>query len=427
MIMRDRSLLSADDLEESLASARSLLDHRWLEAQHSLQPSDPLLAHLKTTLTKPGLIHGIRYGVTEGMHPLAEAVFVGQAVWDQYKKTGNLCGSTLLYLLASLRDLLKAKTRINNIDNRIPRLQGVNWKSTLYELLVAASYTEQDSVVGLLPESTSHTPDLELMFGQKLFAECKAKLKYESEIMAFVEDWRRNALWRIAEHLSKVDAGFLVKVRMNDDTAIPHIPLAIEEMVAAGEYSRVLPAAQIHIEPFESTEISLPNPTPWLSVEFWEWAMGFKEWKEWHYVLPGGHCKFVNLSNLVVEKIKRPVLICVRADHLVDNTQKVYSALDHACSKQFKRHKPGIIHVLINTDLFGLGPTGEPAYIKQILTNETLRLFQNYSRVWKVLYDIVTPPPWGKYAARANRLILTNERCTIAPRSYEEPPAILLW
>ena len=88
--MRGRSLLYADDLEESLVSARSVLDHRWLEAQHSLQPSDPLLAHLKPTVTKPELIHGIRHGVIKGMHPLAEAIFVGQAVWDQYKKTRNL-------------------------------------------------------------------------------------------------------------------------------------------------------------------------------------------------------------------------------------------------------------------------------------------------------------------------------------------------
>jgi len=425
--MRDGKLLSANDLEESLASALSLLDHHWLKAQHRLPPSDPLLAHLKPTFTKPELIHGIRHGVIEGMHPLAEAVLVGQAILEQYKRTGDLRGSELLYLLASLRDVQKAKARINNIENRIPRIQGPDWKSTLYELLVAASYTEQNSVVHLLAEGTSHTPDLQLIFQPMIFAECKAKLKHEGEIIDFIESWRRNALGRIAQYLSKVEAGFLIRISINADSAIPKIPLAIEEMVAAAEYCKVLPAAQIHIEPFESTEVCPPKPMSSMSAEFWEWAMGFTEWKEWHYVLPGGHFQFTNLSNFVVNKVTRPVLICVRADHLADNTQNIYAALKYACDKQFKDHKPGIVHVLINRNLFGLGSKGEPTYIRKVLTSETSRLFRNYSRVWKVLYDIVTPPQWGKYAAGAHRLVLTNDRCTNVPRTYKAPPAILLW
>lgn len=427
MILRDGKLLSADDLEESLASARSLLDHHWLEVQYRLPPSDPLLAHLKPTFTKPELIHGIRHGVIEGMHPMAEAVLVGQAILEQYKRTGDLRGSELLYLLASLRDVLKAKARINNIENRIPRLQGSDWKSTLYELLVAASYSEQNSVVHLLAEGTSHTPDLQLISQPMLFAECKAKLKHESEIIAFIENWRRNALGRIAKYLNTIEAGFLIRISINADSAIPEIPLAIEKMVAAAEYSSILPAAQIHIEPFESTEVSPPKPMSFASEDFWKWAMDFTEWKEWHYVLPGGHVQFTNLSNFIVSKVTRPVLICVRADHLADNTQNIYAALKYACDKQFKDHKPGIVHILINRSLFGLGSKGEPAYIREILTRETLRLFRNYSRVWKVFYDIVTPPQWGKYAAGVRRLVLTNNRCTNVPQSYKEPPAILLW
>lgn len=198
-------------------------------------------------------------------------------------------------------------------------------------------------------------------------------------------------------------------------------------MVTAGEYSRNFPEGQISITPFESNEVPPPSPMPMMSEDFWEWALGFKGWNDWHYALPGGNFQLENLSNLIVKKVKRPVLICVRADHLADNTQQIYGNLKYACNKQFQDHRPGVIHMLVNTKLFGLGEKGSPSYVERSLIESAEELFRDYSRVWKVLFDIVTPPSPGKYLATLKRRVLTNGRCKPLPKNYQDPPPILLW
>lgn len=215
MIVRQPISLSAQDIEESLIAARSVLNAKWLETQHRLEPSDSLLHHLKSSVSAQFLIHGIRHGLPHEMHPIAEAVLVGQAIVDQYRKNKYLCGSNLVYLLASIRDIVKARHQILGFEDRIPRLQGSDWKATLYELLTAASYVETVKVQ-VLPEGASHIPDLELHFDPRLYAECKIKPKYEDDVVNFVEYWRRNALGHIAEYLKKVDAGFLVQIKVNN-------------------------------------------------------------------------------------------------------------------------------------------------------------------------------------------------------------------
>lgn len=426
MILCKNVSISAGEIEEGLIAARSILDSKWLEIQHRLEPSDPLLFYIKPTVTPRFAIHGIRHRLENEMHPIAEAVLVGQAVIEQYKKDKRICGSNLIYLLISIRDIVKEKDRIPNIEEQIFRLQGRDWKAVLYELLTAVSYIDGTRVQFIL-EANSPTPDLELLRKPPIYVECKAKLQYETDISNFIGKWRREALGNIAAFLSKVDGGFLVKIRLKGEAVIPKVPMIIKEMVTTGQENRIVPEGQIDIVPFESNEVSPSVPMSFMSEDFWEWALGFKEWKDWHYILPGGDVQFSNRSNMIVKKIKRPVLICVRAENLVDNTQKILPTLKNTCKRQFKSYKPGIIHILINTNLFGLGEKSNINYIQQCLNKSAKEIFRNYSRIWKIVYDIVTPPALGKHLGSVKRITLKNRRCMTYPKTFKEPLSVILW
>lgn len=427
MILSGSVSISADEIEEGLAAARSMLDLKWLANQHRLEPNDPLLFDMRPSVTPRFAIHGIRHGLQHEMHPIAESVLVGQAIIEQYKKDGRLCGSNLLYLLISIRDIAKEQHRIPGIRKRIVRLQGRDWKATLYELLIAVAYVRKATGVSIIPESESPTPDLELAVDPRTYVECKAKLQYEADILRFVGKWRREALGDIAAVLKGVDAGFLVKIRLKEEAVIQKIPRIIREMVAAGQENRTVPEATIDVVPYVSNEVSLRIPMSFMSEDFWEWALGFSEWKDWHYLLPGGDVQFANRSNLIVRRIKRPVLVCVRAENLADNTQKILPTLRSACKKQFKSHKPGVIHMLVNTDLFCLGGKSSTEYTQQCLIASAKEIFRTYSRIWKIAYDIVTPPALGKYLGSVKRITRINARCTIHPNVPEEPLHVILW
>jgi len=227
--------------------------------------------------------------------------------------------------------------------------------------------------------------------------------------------------------MRKVDAGFIVRIRVTTNISLAEIPRIVEDMVAQGERSKSIRHGHIDIEPFESSEVSLPKPMSVISEEFWRWAFHFTEWREWHDVQPGGFFQLTNLSNAIADKVQRPLLICIRRDDLADNTKRVYSTLKFACEKQFKSHTPGIIHMAVNTDLFGLGDKGEPSNVRRILTAETEKLFRNYTRIYKVIYDIVSPPPLGKYNAKYNQLVMVNDRCQDPASVFCPSPRILLW
>lgn len=426
MIVDGSVLLNVSDLEESLDLAKTLLPPKWLTAQHKLSPRDPLLLHLKPEASPKFIIHCIRHGLPNEMHPLAEAVLVGKEIVAQYKQDGRFLGSNLLYLLKALADIVKAKSRIENLEERLSRLMGEGWKPTLYELLVAAAYSKA-ALVKVIQEGDSHAPDLEVRMDPPIFVECKAKLKYEESITEFLNRWSREALGHIVAHLRKVDAGFIVRIRVTTNISLAEIPRIVEDMVAQGERSKSIRHGHIDIELFESSEVSLPEAMSVISEDFWRWVLQFTEWREWHDVQPGGMFQLTNLSNAIAHKVKRPLLICIRRDDLADNTQRVYSTLKFACEKQFKSHTPGIIHMAVNTDLFGLGDKGEPVNVRRILTAETEKLFRNYTRIYKVIYDIVSPPPPGKYNAKYSQLVMVNDRCQNPPGAFCHSPRILLW
>jgi hypothetical protein len=427
MILNSNLNISIKEIREGLDAALSIFEPKWLGKQHKKQPNDPLLFHLKPTVSANYQIEAIRQGLSHEMHPLAEAVLIGEEINKQYQKDGRLCFSNLTYLLVSIRDILKNKDKIGNFGERLLRLQSVEWKSTLYELLIAASYAN-NTIVNILPERNVPTPDIRISYNPALYVECKAKLRYEDEIIKFINRWRLTALGEIASFLRNVDAGFLVKIIIkNRHSPLEEIPIHIKRMVSKGIEELALLYADIKIIPFESTEVSPDREMSLFSEEYWEWAIGFKDWNDWHYILPGGLAQFNNLSNLIIKKISRPVLICVKAEYLADNTQKILPTLKYACKKQLKDHKPSIIHMLINTNLFGLGEKSDNKYIIESLSNSSQEIFNNYSRIWKIVFDIVRPPRWGKHFAQLKRISLVNNRCKYYSKDYMEPLPVILW
>ena len=187
MILTESTTIDASDVEKAFTNAQSLRDPKWLSLQHRLTPNDPLLAHLIPASTKPQAIHGIRQGFPKRMHPVAEAVLVGKMIIDEFRSDGHLRVSRFIPLLFSLSHVAKAAPSIPNIQSRLAKLTGKEWKSSLYELLIAASYVPL-SDPEFLPETGFHTPDLKLKRTPPVYVECKSRLSHEQEVdMLIVE------------------------------------------------------------------------------------------------------------------------------------------------------------------------------------------------------------------------------------------------
>ncbi len=82
----------------------------------------------------------------------------------------------------------------------------------------------------------------------------------------------------------------------------------------------------------------------------------------------------------------------------------------------------------MNTEHFGLGDLRQPEKIRKVLEPELERLFQDYTRVWKVVVDMVSGPIGSNNRVEAHRFAVTNPRLCIAPQGsgYTEPRRILL-
>lgn len=78
MILPRPIKLGPEEVKRDLEAAKALLDSDWLRNQHSREPNDPLLYHLKPDRSPNFQIHGIRYGVPSGIHPIAGAVMVAR-------------------------------------------------------------------------------------------------------------------------------------------------------------------------------------------------------------------------------------------------------------------------------------------------------------------------------------------------------------
>ena len=100
--------------------------------------------------------------------------------------------------------------------------------------------------------------------------------------------------------------------------------------------------------------------------------------------------------------------------------------LKDACRRQFRDHNPGVIHVLINTNLFGLEEKASVDFVESTLRRVTIEVFRSYGRLLRVVYDIVTPPEPGQFQVQVRRLGLANERCEQPRPGYVEPPPVAI-
>ena len=388
--------VSPEAVRLALADAESLVDTKWLAGQGSRHPRAEILSHLLPKSTPAQVLAAIRQGYSPAvqMHPVAESIFAGRALLANHEATGALPITTELYRLYSLRDIARAAPNIIQANKRIPRLQKDDWKAAAYELLVAASMIGENRV-SVLDESTSPTPDLEVKAAASLYVECKVKLQYEQSVEDFVSQARRVALGPITKVLSTYSPGYLVKVEVVSPESLPQIPEVVKQMVHAGIRTRETDAFRLEVVQYESGLAELPRPMSIHSPDIWKWMMNFDEWRDWHYILPGGKFRRTQRSSFIATAVQKPFLICFRCAPLLDSTQDVGRTIKEACRKQFKRHMPGVVRILVDSHLYGFGPRSDPDYVSADVRSIARRVLSEYSRLAAVRFDIITPPTFG--------------------------------
>lgn len=386
---------TVSDIICSIEPAKSLFPSSWLKRQWRKTTQDILLLTHERAVSREYVIDCVSRDIHRGtIHPLAEAVLVAEEIKRQYEKDGRVCKSNALYKLFALAKVGNARSKIAGIENRVDRLKIDDWRGVLYEMLVAAEYSEFCEV-RIVEEGTKPAPDLELRLksGQLIYVECKAKHQFDEAMSSFVKEWRNKALGEISSIISKFQDAFVVRVSVKSNSAIERVPDNVYDMVIKGKKDRTIKDARIHIDCFQADEqgVRVPRDMSMLSQEFWKWVVCFDEWQDWHYILPGGEYKFKNLSNAIVSRVKRPTLICIRAEHIVDERKDVLTSLKDACRRQLRDYEPGIVRILLPMWAFG-GRQQTNAAINQFVQSVSAQIFGDYSRLVRIVYDVVRPP-----------------------------------
>ncbi|MFB3084248.1 MAG: hypothetical protein ACE1Z4_12490, partial [Gammaproteobacteria bacterium] len=229
-------ILKPDALRQALAEGRTLIDQAWLEQQRQYRPRDRLLLEpAKAQWSHQETLHAIKYGPMDAtVHPVAESILAAEAALDEYERKGTSLVSPIFYRVLSLRDIARDRHCIGGIEQRLPHLMTDNWKSTLHELITAVSYLPVVKA-DFLAESKSPTPDLALRTKPPTYVECKARHRYEQDVISFVQTWQRESLATIKDMLLTCKGSFFVRVNIEtplDVSAYTHeIPLRIQEMV----------------------------------------------------------------------------------------------------------------------------------------------------------------------------------------------------
>ena len=410
MLAKGAPDLSMGFLFSCLQTARTLFEQSWLDQQWKLEPSDPILNHLRPPRAPKQIGNAIRDGISGGMHPLAEAILVGIEAVKQFEQTGKIVGSMALYRVVSLGQIATRCSGIANIADRVQRLTANNWRATLYELLTAIAYAAHHHVT-VIPEEDDPKPDLHVDLPvAPIHVECKAKLQYEEAVVDFVRQLRRDALQKISRYLAQVDAGFVIKIEVSDHAATSQLPQTIEQMVSQGKKHLDIRGASVNIVPYDPTPHTLPERMSFYSAQLWEHLFQFGEWRDWHYILPSGNCQVQNLSNLIVTAVERPCLVCVRSTALRDSAQDIRQTLKGACRRQLRGCKPAVIHMLVNTQLYAIGDRCRRASVEGDLTTIGEDVLRQYSRLSAIVYDLVDPPSPGSLHIGYSRLVLPR-RC----------------
>ncbi|MSP39325.1 MAG: hypothetical protein EXR70_12615 [Deltaproteobacteria bacterium] len=427
MLVDPNWTLNAENLSVALKAATSLFDRRWIANQRGKRPNYHLTQGAAGVDATWGQIDDFIKHSAAGktMHPLAESIFASESALAEFSKTGVWFEDRVFYQVISLAHVASFSSLIPGAAPRLAKLIGTEWRSALYELLVACSY-RSETLTEFIKETNSPTPDIRLMTNPNLFVECKGRQKYEEIIEGFIRTWRRESLARIDQVLRKYHGSFLVRITLlspQDATVYQkEIPEAISTMIESGLREHdATNRYSIAIEPWAEQIILFPRPVTHKEVfDF----LPFDEWDEWHYILPYGHLKPLASDTRMFEGIRQWRLICVRADYLKDNRVSLLATLKDLCKRQFREYQPGIVHMATNSVQFGLGRFRRPETIVEILKSDFEVMFRNYDRIWKIIIDVTCGNEWKGFTEVLR--VQATRKSTDSPAGYVEPKRIFL-
>ena len=384
-------------------------------------------------MTSREILHAIKFGlIDEAIHPIAESIIVAETALKTYEQTGASLVSPLFYLVLTLRDIAKSRSLIPGSEPRIQKLMGTEWQSALHELIIACSYLPHPQPE-LLPESETPTPDIRLKTEPIVYVECKARLKYEQEVIAFTDTWRRESLATIKKIIGEYTCSFVIRVVIRSPQSVDayrsEIPQRVKEMIETGiNETRVPDRFEIKIEPWAAEIVKLSRPMSPNDRALWRFSLEFNEWDDWHYLSPDANLEMSEHDSRLAISVGKRAMVCVRAEYLKDNRISLLNTLKDACKRQLREHSPGIIYVWLNASLFGLGDLRRPEVIQSVLTPEIQNLFSEYSRVWRVVIDLMIEreAEGDNIQVTANRFVATNPRLSATPQGYIEPKSVLL-
>ncbi len=339
--------------------------------------------------------HQLRFGLNtrKNMHPLAEAIWGTKRVLGYEDISGKFLSGTFAYLLLALRDVAKNLDFVKNLSDRLSRLMSEQWKPALYELLVACSHRRLGEVE-LLTENGQPIPDM--LIDRKVYLECKARTEYENKISGFRKLIQEQVIYKILQDAEAVGNGLKIEIEVRDHGGISEIPALLREMFSSQRMRKTTPRLKFRITPWDSGPHRLPAPMQAHSADLWRWLMGFSEWDDWHFVQPYAEFDVDNISNMMVSAVRRPVLICVRSTPLSKSVPNIRKTVKDAYLRQLRSYRPGIVRMLIRSDLYGIGSNSNAEKIKCDLDKLALDLLRECSGLVAVLFDLVTPPERGK-------------------------------
>lgn len=435
MTVDQKPTISVDDIRSALPRAMELVDARWLSKERTRRSGSKSLLEPKAALfSRAENLHAVRVGYPKpAMHPVAECLISAERTLDDYDRgIHSLPSAVLLSRVLSLRDVALARHRLKGLAERVPRLMGPDWKSALHEMLTAVSYPSTVEPT-LLPETSGMpSPDLRLSTHPTSFIECKARLQHEKRVDDFVAHWRRRHLSQIHKALVPGTNSYVVRVEVDSLTEYRSAPdgafaTFIATMVKGGRVQTSEKyGCTITVQYWPAAEVLLRKPVPAMTCEFWEHGWGFDEWDNWHYILPTGDIALSDADPRIATRYRQRIIVCSRAPELASSTPSVISALKSACRRQLRKVDIGLVHLLLDSSLFGLGATRDVHAIAAILQPEVSRIFQDYSRLWRVYIDVMVRGEFFESSMpSAHRLEATNPSAK-APEKFQAPCSVLL-
>jgi hypothetical protein len=435
MTIDSSPLIRVDQIREALPKALEIIDQEWLLKQRKRRSAHIRRVDSKAwSFSRAQNLAAARFDHSKPpMHPIAECLLAAQQNLEDVDRGMKAYPSeVLLTRVLSLRDIALARNRIPGLTDRLHRIFTDEWKPALYELLTAVSYPSVLAPILLSEDGSSTVPDISLSTNPSVMVECKARLRHEQETEAFVAHWRRSHLSQIVSTLlSQTAASHIVRVEVKSISEFRTLPdrriaSDIDEMLKQKRLEKEFPAYRVSIELWETKEITLSQPIPTMAREFWQHGWGFAEWDEWHYILPHGDIGILDSDRRLAIRYQQRAIICVRANELKTATPTIVSCIKDACRRQLANSSIGIIHILLTAAHFGLGKSRNPLEIARVLDSEISKVFNDYSRLWRIYIDITSSNDYFHNSSPSVRRIIATNRRGNVPKNFQEPSTVLL-